>query len=136
MDNRLAEKIRQYPDEIAKMQNSLQDILNKISDSTEAGDDMQLRLLTPRLRYLRSMIEAIKGYMNDTLSKIDESDSVTKQIVMQQILLLDSLYGQLSGIADAISVSLKTLDESGKQVLMAEIMKRCSDLKAAAKELE
>ena len=74
--------------------------------------------------------------MNDTLSKIDESDSVTKQIVMQQILLLDSLYGQLSGIADAISVSLKTLDESGKQVLMAEIMKRCSDLKAAAKELE
>ena len=136
MDNRLAEKIRQYPDEIAKMQDSLQDILNKISGSTEAGDDMQLRLLTPRLRYLRSMIEALKGDMNDTLSKIDESDSVTKQIVMQQILLLDSLYGQLSGIADAISVSLKTLDESGKQVLMAEIMKRCSDLKAAAKELE
>ena len=136
MDNRLAEKIKQYPDEIAKMQDSLQDILNKISGSTEAGDDMQLRLLTPRLRYLRSMIEALKGDMNDTLSKIDESDSVTKQIVMQQILLLDSLYGQLSGIADAISVSLKTLDESGKQVLMAEIMKRCSDLKAAAKELE
>lgn len=136
MDNRLAEKIRQYPDEIAKMQDSLQDILNKISGSTEAGDDMQLRLLTPRLRYLQSMIEALKGDMNDTLSKIDESDSVTKQIVMQQILLLDSLYGQLSGIADAISVSLKTLDESGKQVLMAEIMKRCSDLKAAAKELE
>ena len=136
MDNRLAEKIRQYPDEIAKMQDSLQDILNKISGSTEAGDDMQLRLLTPRLRYLRSMIEALKGDMNDTLSKIDESDSVTKQIVMQQILMLDSLYGQLSGIADAISVSLKTLDESGKQVLMAEIMKRCSDLKAAAKELE
>ena len=136
MDNRLAEKIRQYPDEIAKMQDSLQDILNKISGSTEAGDDMQLRLLTPRLRYLRSMIEALKGDMNDTLSKTDESDSVTKQIVMQQILLLDSLYGQLSGIADAISVSLKTLDESGKQVLMAEIMKRCSDLKAAAKELE
>ena len=136
MDNRLAEKIRQYPDEIAKMQDSLQDILNKISGSTEAGDDMQLRLLTPRLRYLRSMIEALKGDMNDTLSKIDESDSVTKQIVMQQILLLDSLYGQLSRIADAISVSLKTLDESGKQVLMAEIMKRCSDLKAAAKELE
>ena len=136
MDNRLAEKIKQYPDEIAKMQDSLQDILNKISGSTEAGDDMQLRLLTPRLRYLRSMIEALKGDMNDTLSKIDESDSVTKQIVMQQILMLDSLYGQLSGIADAISVSLKTLDESGKQVLMAEIMKRCSDLKAAAKELE
>ena len=136
MDNRLAEKIRQYPDEIAKMQDSLQDILNKISGSTEAGDDMQLRLLTPRLRYLRSMIEALKGDMNDTLSEIDESDSVTKQIVMQQILMLDSLYGQLSGIADAISVSLKTLDESGKQVLMAEIMKRCSDLKAAAKELE
>ena len=136
MDNRLAEKIRQYPDEIAKMQDSLQDILNKISGSTEAGDDMQLRLLTPRLRYLRSMIEALKGDMNDTLCKIDESDSVTKQIVMQQILMLDSLYGQLSGIADAISVSLKTLDESGKQVLMAEIMKRCSDLKAAAKELE
>ena len=136
MDNRLAVKIQQYPDEIAKIQDSLQDILNKISGSTEAGDDMQLRLLTPRLRYLRSMIEALKGDMNDTLSKIDESDSVTKQIVMQQILLLDSLYGQLSGIADAISVSLKTLDESGKQVLMAEIMKRCSDLKAAAKELE
>ena len=136
MDNRLADKIRKYPDEIAKMQDSLQDILNKISGSTEVGDDMQLRLLTPRLRYLRSMIEALKGDMNDTLSKIDESDSVTKQIVMQQILLLDSLYGQLSGIADAISVSLKTLDESGKQVLMAEIMKRCSDLKAAAKELE
>ena len=135
MDNRLAEKIRQYPDEIAKMQDSLQDILNKISGSTKAGDDMQLRLLTPRLRYLRSMIEALKGDMNETLSKIDESDSVTRQIVMQQILLLDSLYGQLSGITDAISVSLKSLDESGKQVLMAEIMKRCSDLQAAAKEL-
>ena len=55
---------------------------------------------------------------------------------MQQILLLDTLHGQLSGIADTISVSLKALDESSKQTLMAEIMKRCSDLKAAAKELE
>lgn len=136
MDNRLSVRIQQYPDEIAKMQDSLQDILNKISLSTEAGDDMQLRLLVPRLSYLRAMIEALKGDMNDTLEGIAETDSVTRQVVMQQILLLDNLYGQLSGIADTISVSLKALDESSKQTLMAEIMKRCSDLKAAAKELE
>ena len=136
MDNRLSVRIQQYPDEIAKMQDSLQDILNKISLSTEAGDDMQLRLLVPRLSYLRAMIEALKGDMNDTLEGIAETDSVTKQVVMQQILLLNNLYGQLSGIADTISVSLKALDKSSKQTLMAEIMKRCSDLKAAAKELE
>ena len=40
MDNRLSVRIQQYPDEIAKMQDSLQDILNKISLSTEAGDDI------------------------------------------------------------------------------------------------
>lgn len=135
MDKRLAGKIQQYPDEIAKIQDSLQDILNKISGCTKSGDDMQLRLLVPRLRYLKSMIEALKADMNDTLLGIDESDSVTKQVIMQQILLLDGLHGQLSGIADSISVSLKALDESGKQVLMAEILKRCSDLQAAAKEL-
>ena len=104
MDNRLSVRIQQYPDEIAKMQDSLQDILNKISLSTEAGDDMQLRLLVPRLSYLRAMIEALKGDMNDTLEGIAETDSVTKQVVMQQILLLDTLHGQLSGIADTISV--------------------------------
>ena len=136
MDNRLAVKIQQYPDEIAKIQDSLQDILNKISGCTKTGDDMQLRLLAPRLRYLKSMIEALKGDMNDTLSGIDGKDNVTSQVIMQQILLLDTLHGQLTGIADTISVSLKALDESGKQVLMAEIMKRCSDLQAAAKELE
>lgn len=85
---------------------------------------------------MKSMIEALKGDMNDTLEGIAETGSVTKQVVMQQILLLDTLHGQLSGIADTISVSLKALDESSKQILMAEIMKRCSDLKAAAKELE
>ena len=80
--------------------------------------------------------QLLKGDMNDTLEGIAETDSVTKQVVMQQILLLDTLHGQLSGIADTISVSLKALDESSKQTLMAEIMKRCSDIKAAAKELE
>ena len=136
MDNRLAEKIRQYPDEIAKIQNSLQDILNKISVSTEAGDDMQLRLLVPRFRYLKSLMEVLKSDMNDALSKLDDAESVTRQVVMQQIMLLDSVYGQLTGVADTINVSLKALDESDKQMLMAEIIKRCRDLETAAKELK
>ena len=61
---------------------------------------------------------------------------MTRQVIDQQILSLDSLGGQLSGITGTISTALKTLAESEKQVLMADIMKRCSELRAAAKELE
>ena len=114
----------------------MQDIMKTISECTKAGDDMQLRLLVPRLRYLKSMSDVLKTDMNSVLEQIDESESVTKQIVMQQILTLDNLNAQLSGITDTIGTALKTLDESGKQVLMAEIIKRCRDLEAAAKELK
>jgi len=136
MDKRIAEKISRFPGDIAKIQDSLQDILVRISQCTKDGDDMQLRLLMPRFRYLKSIIDVLKGDMNDTLGKIDESDSVSKQIVMQQIAMIDSVYGQLDGVSDAISVSLKALDESDKQVLMAEIIERCRDLETAAKELK
>ncbi|MBO4457404.1 MAG: hypothetical protein J5802_06780 [Butyrivibrio sp.] len=136
MDKKLAGRIKQFPEEILRIQDALQDILNKISASTKSGDDMQLRLIMPRLRYLKSMIDALRSDMNNVLAQIGEADSVTKQIVMQQILTLESLDGQLSGITDTISTSLKTLDESDKRVLMAEIIKRCRDLEAAAKELK
>ena len=136
MDKRTAGRIKQFPEEILKIQDSMQDIMKTISECTKAGDDMQLRLLVPRLRYLKSMSDVLKTDMNSVLEQIDESESVTKQIVMQQILTLDNLNAQLSGITDTIGTALKTLDESGKQVLMAEIIKRCRDLEAAAKELK
>ncbi|MCR5343084.1 MAG: hypothetical protein K6E70_06965 [Butyrivibrio sp.] len=136
MEKQLAARIRQFPCDIMEIQGSLSDILQKISGWTKDGDDMQLRLLMPRLQYLGAMIDTLKGAMNDASAQIEETDVMTKQVIEQQLLSLESLRGQLSGITDAISVSVRTLAESDRKVLMADIMKRCSDLENAAKELK
>ena len=136
MEKQLAARIRQFPGDIMEIQGSLTDILQKISGWTKDGDDMQLRLLMPRLQYLSTRVDSLKGDMNNALEETDESDAMTKQVVEQQLLSLRSLDGQLSGITDTISTSLKALAESDKQVLMADIIKRCRDLENAAKELK
>ena len=136
MEKQLAARIRQFPGDIMEIQGSLTDILQKISGWTKDGDDMQLRLLMPRLQYLSTRVDSLKGDMNSALNQTDESDAMTKQVVEQQILSLNSLDGQLSGITDTISTSLKALAESDKQVLMADIIKRCRDLENAANEIK
>ncbi len=136
MDKQLADRIRKFPCDIMEIQGSLTEILHKISVWTGDADDMQLRLLMPRLKYLRSMIDVLKADMDAANGQIGEADLMTRQVIEQQLLSLESLQGQLTGITDTISTSLKALDESDKQLLMADIMKRCSDLENAAKELK
>lgn len=136
MEKQLTARVRQFPENIMEIQGSLTDILQKISVWTKDGDDMQLRLLMPRLQYLNIKVDSLKGDMNNVMEQIGESDVMTRQVVEQQLLSLRSLDGQLSGITDTISTSLKSLAESDRQVFMADIMKKCRDLENAAKELK
>ena len=135
MDRQLAARIRQFPSDIMEIQGSLTDILQKISGWSKNGDDMQLRLLMPRLQFLIARIDALKGDMNEVIQQLGETDNMSKQVVEQQMLSIESMTSQLSGITDTISTSLKVLAESDKQLLMADIMKRCRELENAAKEL-
>lgn len=135
MDRQLAARIRQFPSDIMEIQGSLTDILQKISGWSKNGDDMQLRLLMPRLQFLNARIDALKGDMNEAIQQLGETDNMSKQVVEQQMLSIESMTSQLSGITDTISTSLKVLAESDKQLLMADIMKRCRELENAAKEL-
>ena len=135
MDRQLAARIRQFPSDIMEIQGSLTDILQKISGWSKNGDDIQLRLLMPRLQFLNARIDALKGDMNEAIQQLGETDNMSKQVVEQQMLSIESMTLQLSGITDTISTSLKVLAESDKQLLMADIMKRCRELENAAKEL-
>lgn len=135
MDRQLAARIRQFPSDIMEIQGSLTDILQKISGWSKNGDDMQLRLLMPRLQFLNARIDALKGDMNEAIQQLGETDNMSKQVVEQQMLSVEGMTSQLSGITDTISTSLKVLAESDKQLLMADIMKRCRELENAAKEL-
>ncbi len=136
MEKQLAARIRQFPGDIMEIQGSLSDILQKISGWSKDGDDMQLRLLMPRLQFLSARADALKGDMNAALLQIGESDAMSKQVVEQQLLSINGISAQLSGITDTISTSLKALAESDKQMLIADIMKKCRDLENAAKELK
>ncbi len=137
MDSRLAGKIKSFPGEIAKIQSSLQEILDSISEWTADGDYMQLRLLLPRLSFLISMTDILKGEMKSAAELIDdEKDAATGMVIGQQLLVLENLEGQLQSMTDCIKVSVKALETSDRELLASDIIKRSRELEETMRELK
>ncbi len=131
-----ADKVRKFPDDILKIQKSLQDILTGIREWAEDEDYMQLRLLMPRFQYLLSMIEILKEEMTSALLEVKgNKDVLTEQGINSQMLALESIEGQIKSLDDSIKVSLKAIDASEKERLAADILTRCRELENASGEL-
>ncbi len=159
MDIKLAGRIKRFPGEIMKLQDSLQEILGKISEWTVEGDYSQLKMLLPRFSYMLSMMDILESDMESAAEKlrgnmdfstgtinsresdlsagqIPEADEAAIMTLDQQLAALFVVRRQVESLSESIKVSVKSIETSDRERLASDIIQRSNELKEAMRELK
>ncbi len=148
MDAKLAGKIKSFPGEIMKIQESLQDILDNITEWTDAEDYSQLKMLMPRLSYMLAMIDILEDDMKSVADRLGSDVNLAvgemeREIPAVETGIKDSQSGEVAAetrIKDPQSEVLArenlTQQLSALTVIKSQIENLSESIKLSVKSIE
>ncbi len=137
MDKTLERRIVNMTDNIEDVQNKAQQILKGITEWTSHDQDVQLKLLGPRLINLVSNIDMYIEDIDCYIKELNdcEGSKVTINMLLQQKGILLNTRRVMTDIQENIDTSLMLIDNSNKVREAKEYIQRCQNLKRLAKEM-
>ncbi len=136
MDKQTEYRIKQVPEQIGDIMESVSKILEGITRWTKAEDYVQLRLILPRILKLLSDMEDLGTEIDNLISRLDaDKEAVSISTLIQQKASLNQEKAVLKNLSEQIRLSSMVIEKSERDLLAQDILVRCQTLEHSLKEM-